>query len=300
MKISNGTIEVEASAHGAELLSIRKDGTEYVWQGDPRFWGRHAPVLFPIVGKVWNDEYRVDGKAFHLTQHGFARDMDFEQLPQECPSKMAFRLGSDEHTRSLFPYDFELTVEYELDGNTVTKRDIVRNAGNVPMYYMIGNHPAFLYKDFDPSDKVHGYACYYNGTQLLRNMMLSPLTEHGALRHEKTLFTLPSGVQELKADTFYDDALVFENSQIDMVVLLDKDQNPYLAVNFPAAQTLGIWSSKGKNAPFVCIEPWNGLTDPEGFDGDIAERTWIQCLEPGAESVYEYTVAVLTCTAQDE
>ena len=118
-------------------------------------------------------------------------------------------------------------------------------------------------------------------------------SEHGALKHGKTILNVPSGVQELRADTFDGDALVFENSQIDMVVLLDKEQNPYLAVSFPTAQTLGIWSSKGKNAPFVCIEPWNGLTDPEGFEGDIAERTWIQRLEPGAEAVFEYTVTVL-------
>lgn len=292
MKISNNILEVEAAVHGAELLSIRKDGKEYVWQGDPAFWGRHAPVLFPLVGKVWNNEYRVDGKVFQLGQHGFARDMDFEPVPQENPEMMAFRLASDEHTRSLFPYDFELTVEFELDGNTVTKRDIVRNTGSVPMYYMIGNHPAFLYKDFDPEDKIHGYACYYNGSQLLRNMMLSPLTEHGALKHVKTIFNVPAGVQELKASTFDDDALVFENSQITLVVLLDKEQEPYLAVNIPAAQTLGIWSAKGKNAPFVCIEPWNGLTDPEGFTGDISERDWIQYLEPGAVAVYEYTVVV--------
>ena len=120
MKISNNILEVEAAVHGAELLSIRKDGKEYVWQGDPAFWGRHAPVLFPLVGKVWNNEYRVDGKVFQLGQHGFARDMDFEPVPQENPEMMAFRLVSDEHTRSLFPYDFELTVEFELDGNTVT------------------------------------------------------------------------------------------------------------------------------------------------------------------------------------
>ena len=292
MKISNNILEVEAAVHGAELLSIRKDGKEYVWQGDPAFWGRHAPVLFPLVGKVWNNEYRVDGKVFQLGQHGFARDMDFEPVPQENPEMMSFRLASDEHTRSLFPYDFELTVEFELDGNTVTKRDIVRNTGSVPMYYMIGNHPAFLYRDFDPEDKIHGYACYYNGSQLLRNMMLSPLTEHGALKHVKTIFNVPAGVQELKASTFDDDALVFENSQITLVVLLDKEQEPYLAVNIPAAQTLGIWSAKGKNAPFVCIEPWNGLTDPEGFTGDISERDWIQYLKPGAVAVYEYTVVV--------
>lgn len=293
MKISNGTIEVEASSHGAELLSIRRNGKEYVWQGDPKYWGRHAPVLFPIVGKVWNDEYRVSGQTFHLTQHGFARDMDFGSIPQDTGQKMAFVLKSDGHTRSLYPYDFQLKVEYELDADTLTKRDIVKNTGDIPMYYMIGNHPAFLYRDFDPADKIHGYVCFYNGRQLLKDFMLSPLTEHGALKHGKTIFTVPSGVLELKADTFDDDALVFENSQIDMAVLLDKGQNPYLAVSFPIAQTLGIWSSKGKNAPFVCIEPWNGLTDPEGFEGDITERAWIQRLEPGAEEVFEYTVTVL-------
>ncbi len=293
MKISNGIIEVEASNHGAELLSIRKGGREYVWQGDPKFWGRHAPVLFPIVGKVWNDEYRVSGQTYQLHQHGFARDMDFKSIPEDSAEKMAFVLKSDGKTRSLYPFDFLLRVEYELDSDTVIKRDIVKNTGNASMFYMIGNHPAFLYKDFDPGDKIHGYACYYNGKQLLKNMMLSPLTECGALKRGKSIFTLPSGIQELRAATFDDDALVFENSQIDKVILLDKEQNPYLTVSFPTAQTLGIWSSKGRNAPFVCVEPWNGLTDPEGFDGDISERAWIQCLEPGAEAVYEYTVTVL-------
>lgn len=293
MKINNGIIEVEAAAHGAELLSIVKDGVEYVWQGQPEFWGRHAPVLFPIVGKVWKNEYRVAGESYSLGQHGFARDMDFELLPQTAENKMSFVLKSNEQTKKVYPYDFELTVEFELDGNMLIKRDIVRNTGDMPMFFQIGNHPAFLYRDFIPEDDIHGYAVYYNGQQRLSHMMLSPLTESGALSHTKTIFSVPEGVQELRPETFNDDALVFENSQCDMVVLLDKDQTPYMAVQFPQAQTLGIWSAKGKNAPFVCIEPWNGLTDPEGFSGDISERAWIQRLEPGAENSYMYSVTIL-------
>lgn len=290
MKIFDGIIEVEASAHGAELLSIRRDSKEYVWQGDPKFWGRHAPVLFPLVGKVWNNEYRVDGKVFTLGQHGFARDMDFEELPQTEPTKMAFRLCSNEQTRELYPYDFELTVEFEVLDGVLAKRSYVRNTGGRTMYYMLGDHPAFYYKDFNPDDEIHGYASFFNGEQVLKTMMLSPLTEHGALKDEKVIFNIPDGILELKASTFDDDALVFENSQTDMVILYDKDRRAYLGVGFTDAQTLGIWSSKGKNAPFVCVEPWNGLTDPEGFDGDISERAWIQRLDPGEQRRHEYMV----------
>lgn len=294
MKIFNGILEVEASAHGAELISIKRNGKEYVWQGDPEFWGRHAPVLFPLVGKVWNNEYRVDGKTYTLGQHGFARDMDFEVLPQTTPTRMAFRLCSNEQTRKLYPYDFELTVEFEIEDGVLAKRSYVKNTGDGTMYYMLGDHPAFYYKDFNPEDEVHGYAEFLNGDEILKTMMLSPLSEHGALKKEKTVLNIPGGILELKASTFDDDALVFENSQIDKVILFDKERKPYLEVGFPDARTLGIWSSKGKNAPFVCVEPWNGLTDPEGFSGDISERAWIQKLEPGVERRHEYRVFPVT------
>ena len=127
-KLSNSTLTISVAAHGAELQSIQKEGKEYLWQGDARFWGRRSPVLFPCVGRVWNNVYRHNGKTYEIGQHGFARDMDFERVHQ-TEDEITYRLESTDETLSKFPFPFELGISYQLKGNRVIVKWQVRNTG---------------------------------------------------------------------------------------------------------------------------------------------------------------------------
>jgi len=291
MKLSNGKISIEVALHGAELTSLVKDGVEYIWNGDPKYWGRHAPILFPIVGQVFNGEYRVDGEVFHLGQHGFARDADFEEVGS-AETGATFQLLSSAESLKKYPYDFELTADYKLEGCSVIVTWTVRNIGDKDMYYQIGTHPAFNYLDFSEEDEIHGYMEFYG----MDGARIDPTVVHGFRNGGAVDRETPLRVccpLALKGSTFSGDALMLEDSQVARTVLMDKSRRPYIEVESTCSEVVGIWSPVGKNAPFVCIEPWQGRTDRCGFVGDISERDYIHRLSPAASSTFRYTISVL-------
>ncbi|MCQ2256289.1 MAG: aldose 1-epimerase family protein, partial [Bacteroidaceae bacterium] len=142
--ISNGKLAIAVKEHGAELASIVSNGREYLWQADEAFWKRHSPVLFPIVGAVWNGEYRSHGNAYKMGQHGFARDMDFS-LVKESETELRYRLLSNEQTKQKYPYDFCLEIGYQLMDNRIKVMWHVENTGCEKMSFQIGAHPAFFW-----------------------------------------------------------------------------------------------------------------------------------------------------------
>lgn len=148
------TITFDINPHGAELSSLRMGEREYLWQGDPAFWGRRAPILFPIVGKVAHDTLRVSGQEYAMKQHGFARDADFELCPGDEGAHYVLHAPEG---RPNYPFSFDLTATYRADGDILTCQWTVINRDNRPMDFQIGAHPAFLLPDFDPADEVHGY-----------------------------------------------------------------------------------------------------------------------------------------------
>ena len=164
-KISNSILTVEISEHGAELQSIKKNGKEYLWQGDAKFWGRRSPVLFPNVGRVWNDEYRHAGNTYQIGQHGFARDMDFQVTYKEDDG-IVYWLESTPETLGKFPFPFRLMIGYLLDGNKITVKWRVENMGAMDMYFQIGAHPAFYFPNFDPSTDERCYFAFDNTKDL--------------------------------------------------------------------------------------------------------------------------------------
>lgn len=294
MKLSNGIISIEVSAHGAELLSLTQGDTEYIWQGDPQFWGRHAPILFPIVGKVWNGTYHVAGREYRLPQHGFARDRDFVLLRAD-EEALAFRLASDEESRKVYPYDFELTAEYRLNRKSVEVCWRVRNSGAQVMHYQIGAHPAFLYRQFDPQAPLHGSLSVANLTgSSVKTAVTGELSD--GFRVERAQPMKIRHLLPLEPNTFDHDALMLEDGQAKIVTLHDKQGRPYLRLTSDC-QVMGLWSPKGKAAPFVCVEPWMGRCDRQGFEGDISERDFIQVLGPGEEREFRYTVEVMDLPA---
>lgn len=286
--LENEQLRICVDTMGAELKSLKKreTDTEYLWDAKPEYWKRTSPVLFPIVGSLNKGIYRYDGKEYPLSQHGFARDMEFELL-QQTGDELKFVLRSNEETRAKYPFDFELELGYRLDGDDLVVSWKVTNRDSREMYFSIGGHPAFMcpingngeqtdYKlSFDTQDKITAAIIGNGGT-------LSARTKEYALK---------DGMMDITAGLFDEDALIIENGQAHKVSLCDKEGKPYLTVKFDAP-LFGLWSPAKKNAPFVCIEPWYGRCDRETFEGDLSEREWGNKLAPDAEFYAEYTVTV--------
>ena len=287
--LKNDVLTVEVSEHGAELHSIRKGATEYLWQADPKFWARHSPVLFPIVGSVWDKLYRVDGKVYELGQHGFARDMDFVKV-EGNDTEVFYRLESNEETLKKYPWPFRLEIDYKLKGNAIEVIWRVYNPGTEEMYFQIGAHPAFYYPDYDPETDERGYFSFdrSEGLECIRIM------EKGCVDAvTKYSLEIPQdGLLPLRKDTFdVIDTIMLQDSQIGRVTLHRNDGTPWLSLKF-TAPVVGLWSPPTKNAPFICIEPWYGRCDRAGYTGDYREKDWVNRLEPGKEFEGIYTIEI--------
>jgi galactose mutarotase-like enzyme len=287
--LKNDVLTVEVSEHGAELHSIRKGATEYLWQADPKFWARHSPVLFPIVGSVWDKLYRVDGKVYELGQHGFARDMDFVKV-EGNDTEVFYRLESNDETLKKYPWPFRLEIGYKLKGNAIEVIWRVCNPGTEEMYFQIGAHPAFYYPDYDPETDERGYFSFdrSEGLECIRIM------EKGCVDAvTKYPLEIPQdGLLPLRKDTFdVIDTIMLQDSQIGRVTLHRNDGTPWLSLKF-TAPVVGLWSPPTKNAPFICIEPWYGRCDRAGYTGDYRQKDWVNRLEPGKEFEGIYTIEI--------
>lgn len=287
--LSNDILTVEVSAHGAELQSIRKGDVEYLWQGDPAFWGRRSPVLFPIVGSVWESRYRVGGKEYQLGQHGFARDMDFT-LVSSSQTEVRYRLESSEDTLAKYPYPFVLEIAYRLHGSSLDVVWEVMNPSESDICFQIGAHPAFFYPDYDPEKSGRGFFTFdrTEGLECIR------IKEKGCVDAQtKWPLEMTEGRLKLEKDTFDAiDTIMLQDSQIKRVNMFREDGTPWLSLSFDAPVT-GIWSPPGKVAPFICIEPWYGRCDRVGYEGEYSEKDWVNRLSPGEkfESVYTIEIA---------
>lgn len=287
--LSNGILTVEVSGHGAELQSIRKGDVEYLWQGDSAYWGRRSPVLFPIVGSVWEARYRAEGREYQLGQHGFARDMDFT-LVSSSDTEVRYRLESSDETLAKFPYPFVLEIAYRLRGNMLDVIWEVANPSEGDIWFQIGAHPAFFYPDYDFEKSGRGFFTFdrAEGLECIR------IKEKGCVDAEtKWPLEMQEGRLKLEKDTFDKiDTIMLQDSQIRRVNMFREDGSPWLSLSFDAP-VVGIWSPPGKVAPFICIEPWYGRCDRVGYEGEYKDKDWMNRLSPGGrfESVYTIEIA---------
>lgn len=286
--LENAQIKISVDTFGAELRSLQKTatGTEYMWDARPEYWKRTSPILFPIVGSLKNGCYRHNGKEYPMSQHGFARDMEFALLRQ-TKDELRFVLKSDEETKAKYPFDFELELGYRLHENNLVVSWKVTNCDSGRMHFSIGGHPAFLC----PIDG-NGVQTDYKLSFDAKNKITSGIIEEGgALSRRTKEYALKDGYMDITADLFDEDALIIEKDQAHRVSLCDRHGEPYLTVSFDAP-LFGLWSPAKKQAPFICIEPWYGRCDREDFAGELSEREWGNTLAPGEVFYAEYTVTV--------
>lgn len=290
--LKNKFLAISVDKAGAELTSIvnQNNGHEYLWQADPKYWKRHSPVLFPIVGTLWNGEFSYKGDTFQMAQHGFARDMDFT-LFEETDSCLNYILKSNAETLSRYPFSFELEIGYELIENKIKVKWRVRNTDNKTIYFQIGAHPAFYYPDFDADSDLKGYFSFNNK----ENLEYIIIREEGCVDPTIThkLNVDKEGDLSIDAHTFDNDALIIEKNQVNSVALLTKEKKPYLALHFDAP-LVGLWAPKDSSCPFVCIEPWYGRCDRVGYEDDITGRDYMNSLAVGDvfEASYVIEIAV--------
>ncbi len=287
-QISNDKITIQVDSMGAELKSLKDvaTGREYMWNGDPQYWKRTSPVLFPLVGSLKDGVYRLDGREYPMGQHGFARDMEF-QLKSQSAHEIWFTLESDEETLQKYPYPFLLELGYELREKSVAVKWNVKNPGQEQMYFSIGGHPAFLC----PIEEGTRQTDYRIRLDEPKKVAVSTLC--GPLASGKTAeLSLENGEIPVTEHLFDQDALVIEHDQAHSVALVKPDGEAYLTVTFDAP-LFGIWSPPKKQAPFICIEPWYGRCDRVDFAGDWTEREWGQRLEAEESFAVEYQITIV-------
>lgn len=287
-QLKNDVISIAVDSHGAELKSLKRldTGTEYMWCGDAKYWGRTSPVLFPFVGGVKNKEYRTKGKTYSMTQHGFARDMEFT-LCNQFIDEIWFELRSSEETLAKYPYEFILKLGYRISGNQVEVLWQVENPGSEVLHFSIGGHPAFNCP-IEPGTKQT--ECFVDFGDV-EEVVSTRISENGLATNSRDVYPLTDGRLPLRANLFEHDALVIEDSQTSTAALCRKDGSRYVTVTMDAP-LFGIWSPPGKEAPFVCIEPWYGRCDSADYAGDWTERAWGQRLEAGETFAAEYRITV--------
>ncbi|EAC4708453.1 aldose 1-epimerase family protein [Listeria monocytogenes] len=288
IKLENEVLLVEMKTAGAELTRIfHKDtGLEYLWNADSKFWGRHSPVLFPTVGRLVEDTYLVDGKPYHLGQHGFARDRDF-QVVEQTEKSVRFELDADEDSLAVYPYKFKLSIIYTIEKNTVAVSYEVENTDNKRIYFSIGAHPAFNLPLTDGAT-FEDYYLDFGTEENLETLCLEGPYRSGEIKKvvDEAARYLP-----LNYDLFKNDALIFEAlKQKEMTIKSDKTPH-FVKVSFPEFPFVGVWTAKA-GTPFLCIEPWYGIADGAGESVELRDKAGIEHLEPEAVFASEYEITV--------
>ncbi|RZV12861.1 aldose 1-epimerase family protein [Aliarcobacter butzleri] len=279
-EIKNSFIKAQIKSFGAELNSLKKcdENFEYIWQANSKYWARHSPVLFPIVGRLKEDSYFYKNKKYSLSQHGFARDKEFEIVQNEADF-IEFRLKSDEKSLEFYPFFFELNIGYKLDKNSLIVSYKVKNKSDEKMYFSIGAHPAFNTQvgDFLEFENIKTTKRYF-------------LDEKGLIYKNQDL-NLENSKLYLDKDLFKEDALVFNDSNIKQITLKNIENKSRVKVKFDNFPYLGIWS-KPNDAPFVCIEPWFGVADEQNSNQKIEDKKGILSLEKEEEFFCFYIIEV--------
>ena len=285
--IRGDKMEAVIEERGAELVSLADTtaGKEVLWSGDPLYWARRAPILFPIVGKLRGDSYFLDGRTYSMNQHGFARDCVFKVLSEEENSAV-FSLEASDISLGIYPFMFRLEISYELKGRTLSIRSRTDNRGDSRMPFSIGFHPGFRCP-FEEGEKLGDYALFFEKPEDCERLIL----ENGLVAGKEFL-SLSGGVIALSEELFERDALILKGLKSQKVTLGRIDESGRkIEVAFPGMPYLGIW--KKKDAPFVCIEPWHGVHDRKEAGGDIFSKEGIIVLPQNAEFSTSFTVSIL-------
>jgi galactose mutarotase-like enzyme len=284
--IENEWLKVEISNSGAEVRRVvhKKTGLDYMWTGDAAYWGRVSPVLFPIVGRLKEDQYQLNGMTFEMSQHGFLRDVEFT-VKEQSATDVSFLFESQGRFLHVYPYEFTAIISYRIDEDSLNVRWEIVNKNQEEMYFSIGGHPAFKIPLLE-NESVEDYSLHYTPAA---NQDVRQYELENSLIREKGAANDLSEVA-LTDSLFVNDALVYSN--IDSITMESKQTGHGVEVLLEGFPFVGIWSkyAEGRIAPFVCIEPWYGIADTTDTTGNLKEKFGINKLNPGETFRAEYKV----------
>jgi galactose mutarotase-like enzyme len=285
-ELNNDYIKIEVNSFGAELKSLKKvhEDIEYLWQADGKYWNRTAPVLFPIVGRLKNDEYLFNNTKYKMTQHGFARDYDFE-LISKTDESLKFLLCENEETLKKYPFNFTLEISYKLIDSTLIVSYEVKNQNQSSMYFSIGAHPAFNWP-FGNEEKDSYYFEFESISSTKRHL----LNIDGLLTSSRNI-NINENKLFIDDKTFNEDALIFNDKNIQTISLKSLQNNKSIKMNFKGFEYLGLWS-KPSGAPFVCIEPWHGVADRKSTNQNLEKKEGILKLQKDEIFSSSYSIEI--------
>ena len=279
--IKNDLLYAEINHFGAELCCLKdNDNKEYIWEGNPDIWGKHSPILFPIVGSLKNDTYHYNDSKFHLSRHGFARDMEFKLIEKQ-ENSATFSLQFSEETLQLYPFKFELQIIHTLKESTLSIAYKVINKDELQLPFSIGGHPAFALKN-----QFENYSLEFEKQELLYYHLL----ENNLISNETKSLELNDKKIPLNYNLFKNDALIFKTLESNSLTILENDK-PFLRLHFNDFPNLGIWTKV--NAPFLCIEPWFGYSDTTESSGNLLDKEGIVLLEPNQTFKSHFSIEII-------
>ena len=283
MKITlyNSELTATINTFGAELISIKNNSNrEYIWEGNPNYWGKHSPILFPIVGSLKNNNYIYNNSIYHLPRHGFARELDFE-VKEKTDLEVVFSLKQTGATLEKYPFNFELQISYTLTNSVLKIGYKVINNNDFSMPFSIGAHPAFAL----PSDFKNYELLFEKSEKLIVSTLENDLIS-------KATYILPTENNSLRLNysLFENDALIFKTIASKSVTITE-NKIPFLKVHYNDFPSLGIWTKS--QAPFICIEPWIGYADTIENNGNLEDKEGIQILGENQTFETNYLIEIL-------
>lgn len=272
--LKNGLMEIRVESLGAELTGMKdlEAGIEHIWQKDPRFWAKSSPILFPFVGALKDDRYFYEGKEYNLNlKHGFARDYEF-QVSDQGDDYLEFLFASNDETRRVYPFDFKLYVKYIIKDKKLRIEYKIENTGKREMYFSLGAHPAFNI----PVGNGMGFSDYY--LEFEKTETGEVKTFNGTLiSSQKKIKAFEGKRINLEIDTFKNDALIIENPNSKVVYLKNNKNSRGIKFVYEGFKYIAFWNKPG--AEYVCLEPWNGISDFDNASGNLKEKAGIEKIE---------------------
>ena len=275
----NNAFSLGVKEMGAELTSLKskKTGIEYIWDGNTDIWYGQSPILFPIIGRLLDDKYRLNGKEYTMPKHGIVRKKPFK-LTESTVDSLTFVQTDDEESLAMYPYKFELKVKFTLTDNGLVVDHTVTNNSNDTMYYSFGAHPAF-------NCEIGDYLEFNKDTELTTER----IDHESILIEEKFPVQMDGNKVVITKDIFIDDALILSNYNSDVVTLKSNNHSREVKFNFKSP-LLGIWAKPC--APYVCIEPWWGVNDNYDKKTDLSEKRGIMVLDANEKASFNWNIEI--------
>jgi galactose mutarotase-like enzyme len=277
--LSNSIYSASINTLGAELINLKKLKKNYIWEVNPKFWNKTSPILFPIVGRLKEDSYTIDGMKYTMERHGFARNYEFKIIKKKA-NYVQFLLQENSETLQIYPFKFELKIAYLLEENRLSISYQVVNKTQKEMPFSIGGHPAFAI-----SNGIESYELAFDNEKIIVSHELENENFSGKIKQ----IILNNSKLKLENSLFEKDAIVIKEQKSKYITLL-QNKIPYLQMEIQKFPSLGIWTKK--NAPFLCIEPWFGYADFIHSNGDFMQKEGLLILKAQKEFNTEYSITV--------